>query len=138
LNAMGANCGCLGTQAFRASVRYEERRRPAQRADSESRELFTIQSQVPIAAVPLPSLRYVRSSSPLVPCRRTADIPGFFELSTFVTSEVARIRSRFDEFSCCSLTHMNPQQTCATPIPRWDATIKGCVASFAHHRALVL
>jgi len=85
--------------------------------------LFTIQSEVPIAAVPLSSLRYLFSSSPLVPCRRTADLLGFFELSTFVTSDVALIRPRFDEFSFCSLTHMNPQQTDATPIPRWDVTI---------------
>ena len=75
--------------------------------DSESRRLFTIQSEVPIAAVALSALRYVFSSSPLVPCRRRADVLGFFELSTFVTSDVALIRPRVDEFSFSSLTHMS-------------------------------
>ena len=64
------------------------------------------------APVPLPALRYLFSSSPLVPLvadRRTAHILGFFELSTFVTSDVALIRPRFDEFSFCSLSHVDPQ-----------------------------
>src|SRR5262245_56790683 len=82
-----------------------------QRVDSESRQLFTIQSQVAIAAVTLSALRYVFSSSPLVSCRCTADLLGFFELSTFVASDVALISFRVDEVSFCSLTHMNPHQT---------------------------
>ena len=96
--------GQIATEAFRP---VKGTQASGSVPDSESRRLLTIQSEVPIAAVALSALRYVFTSWTLVPCRRRADVLGFFELSTFVTSDVALIRPRVDEFSFCSLTHMS-------------------------------